>query len=318
MKFPKTFLLILLVLGLMASTDLSAAPAGGLKTFVIKAETSFWTLKGMDMVWVENLGLAQEVQASKATAKGKYQGVEYTLAKVKLDSGKDGYVIDGFLARNALIGAVTSDLGSLYKDARDAAVTEIILPVATVVALWPVPGKPDFYQIAAYDETRKIVHKDRFISAADVSVKEKDVNVALLLKAMTAMKKWEQKQKILSTIDAKYQGNAFAALVEAARQGVASGDTGIAAVPASGSPAGGPGPSTQKSVQYWSATAPLNIRREPNTQSEVVAVLEKGDFCSTSEYTAETFTVGDKTSRWYKTVQPAVGWAFGAFLEPTP
>jgi hypothetical protein len=323
MKFPKTIILIAFLL-ILAPVLLSAAPKAGNNTqsFILMEGADFWTLKGDRMEWVEKLSLAQTVEASSSTTKGKYKSSkdnvdrEYNLVKVELDSGKNGYVIEYYVARDAIMGVVTQDLATLYSDARDAAVLQTILPVSNIVALWPVNGKPDFYKVAGWEEVKGFSIKDRFVSSSDVSVQETDINVALLLKAMAGMKKPEQKKKILSTIDTKYPNSAFTGLVESARQNIdaqpapAAASSGSTTSSSSSSSA-----STQKAVQYWVANAPLNIRKEPNTGAEVVIVLNKGDYCSTSEYTNDSFTVGDKTGRWYKTTQPVIGWAFGAFLE---
>jgi hypothetical protein len=324
MKFPKTIVLIASLLVIASTTGLTAAPKGGddAKSFILMEGADFWTLKGDRMEWVEKLSLAQTVEASSSTAKGKYKSSkdtvdrEYNLVKVELDSGKSGYVIEYFVARDAIMGVVTQDLATLYSDARDAAVLQTILPVSNIVALWPVSGKPDFYKVAGWEEVKGFSFKDRFVSTSDVSVQETDINVALLLKAMAGMKKPEQKKKILNTIDTKYPNSAFTGLVESARQNIDAQPAAAAASTSSTSTSSSSSSvSTQKAVQYWVANAPLNIRKEPNTGAEVVMVLNKGDYCSTSEYTNDSFTVGDKTGRWYKTTQPVIGWAFGAFLE---
>lgn len=310
-----------IVLALALASPLSAAPASKTQSFILKEGADFWTMKGDKMEWVETLGLGQTLDASASPAKGKYKGKdgierEYNLVKVELDSGKAGYVIEYYVARDAIMGVVTTDLATLYNDARDTAVSQTIIPPANIVALWPVSGKPDFYKAAGWEEQKGYAFKDKYLAASDVSVDERDINVALLLKAMAGMKKIEQKKKILSTIDSKYPNSAFEAQVEKARDDMNA----PAPAPASSSTSAAPSTTmaTLKAVQYWVASAALNIRKEPNTGAEVVMVLDKGDTCATSEYSNEVFTVGDKSGRWYRTSQPVQGWVFGAFLEPAP
>lgn len=308
-KLGKTIIFIAIA-AILAPAALAAAPKGSSNTqsFILREGADFWTLKGDKMEWVEKLSLGQTIDTNGATAKGKYKDQEYSLVKVELDTGKSGYVIDFYVAKDAIMGVVTSDLATLYSDARDAAVLQTILPVGNIVALWPVSGKPDFYKIAGWEEVKNYSFKDKFVGASDVSIEDRDINVALLLKAMAGMKKPEQKKKILNTIDAKYANSAFAAQVEKARQAIDNPQPEAAA----------PAPSalqTTKAVQYWVATDALNIRKDPSTSAEVVAVLAKGDSCTTSEYSNDAVAVGDKSGRWYKTAKPAVGWVFGAFLQ---
>jgi hypothetical protein len=300
--------MLVAIAALLVPASLAAAPkaSGNTQSFILKEGAGFWTLKGDKMEWAEYLSLGQTIDTNGATAKGKYKDQEYDLIKVVLDSGKSGYVIDFFVAKDAIMGVVTSDLATLYSEARDAAVLQTILPVTNIVALWPVSGKPDFYKIAGWEEVKGFSFKDKFIGSSDVSVQDQDINVALLLKAMAGMKKPEQKKKILNTIDTKYSNSAFAAQVEKARQALENPSPAADAASAI---------QTTKAAQYWVASAALNIRKDPSTSADVVAVLNKGDSCSTSEYSNDIVTVGEKSGRWYKTIKPAAGWVFGAFLE---
>jgi hypothetical protein len=308
-KIIRTILWVAIA-ALLAPVSLAAAPkaVSNAKSFILKEGADLWSLKGDKMEWVEKLSLGQSVVIGGAS-KGKYKDQEYSLAKVELDSGKSGYVIETYVAKDATMGVVTSDLATLYSEARDAAVLQTILPVGNVVALWPVNGNADFYKIAGWEDVKNFAFKDRFIGAADVSVQDRDINAALLLKAMAGMKRPEQRKKILNTIDNKYANSAFAAQVEKARQAIDSPQP--AADPASS------GAQTTRADESWVAIDTLNIRKEPSVTADIIAVLGKGDACSTSEYANDVVTVGGKSGRWYKTVQPTAGWVFGAFLKAT-
>lgn len=65
------------------------------------------------------------------------------------------------------------------------------------------------------------------------------------------------------------------------------------------------------------STVNLNIRREPNLSSEVIALIGQGDTVFTLEATKELMTIGNLTDRWFKIIYDnIVGWVFGAYLRP--
>lgn len=286
------------------------------KAFVIRATADLYTLKDGAMTWVEALSQGDVMDLSKGTDKGKFKGTEYVLAKVKLESGKEGYVIDSLVAREAIMGAVTSDLATLYSQPRDASILSSILPVGNLVALWPVDGKPDFYMVSAFDSATGTFYKEKYILAADVTANQADVNVILLLKAAAKMPKKEQKQKILKTIETKYPATAFASLVDAFRNEIAGNDAAAPAAPTTAPQAAATAAvATVGTFGTYSATKPLNVRAKPSVDGAVVLVMKEGDKCVVSERTVEKYAVNDQSDYWYKISSPVEGWVFGAFIK---
>jgi hypothetical protein len=297
------FLCLILVLPLSAQTALKG------KAVVIRKTADFWTLKdGKAMVWVESLSLGQELELLKGAYKGSYKEkngkeTEYSLVKIKNDSGKEGYVIESLVAKEPILGVVSSDNATLYSQPRDTAISPTVLPVGNIVALWPVTGKNDFYQVTAYLGHDGALQKEKYILATDVSVRTQDVNVRLLINAAASMPKKEQKKKVLETIRAKYADTILAALVDDLRAEVegdpAAAESAQATVAVSGS---------------YRAVKPINVRDKPSTKGAVVKVLEVDALMDVVSRTADTETIGSDTDYWYEISSPARGWVFGAFI----
>jgi hypothetical protein len=300
----RTIAAAIATLCLLLALPVSAQTALKGKAVVIRKTADFWTLKdGKTMVWVEALSLGQELDLLKGSAKGVYKGNEYSLIKVKNDAGNEGYVIEALVAKEPILGVVSSDNATLYSQPRDTAISPTVLPVGNIVALWPVTGKADFYQVTAYLGHDGAIQREKYILSADVSVRSQDVNVRLLLNAAASMPKKEQKKKVLETIRAKYSDTILADLVDGLRVEVEGG----AAAPEAARDA------VEVSGAYR-ALKPINVRDRPSTKGAVVKVLEADEVMDVVARTAETETIGSDTDYWYQISSPARGWVFGAFI----
>jgi len=301
----KTIVVAIVFLCLLLALPVSAQAALKGKAVVIRKTADFWTLKdGKTMVWVESLSLGQELDLLKGAAKGVYKGNEYSLIKVKNDAGNEGYVIEALVAKEPILGVVSSDNATLYSQPRDTAISPTVLPVGNFVALWPVSGKSDFFQVTAYLGHDGAIQKDKYVLSADVSVRSQDVNVRLLLNAAASMPKKEQKKKVLETIRAKYSDTILAALVDELRVEVggdaAAPEAAQATIAVSGS---------------YRALKPINVRDRASTKGAIVKVLEADEVMDVVARTTDTETIGSDTDFWYEISSPARGWVFGAFIE---
>jgi formylglycine-generating enzyme len=295
-RTPIAFLILSTLL--LSFPVFAQAPLKG-KAVVIYPSADLWSLKtDKSMVWLESLSAGQELKILSSSEKGSLKGEAQSLMKVRLDSGKEGYVIESFVAKEPLLGAVTSSMANLYSQARDTAVLPAILPLGSFVALWPVEGKPDFYQVSAYVKSAGALYANKFILAADLSTRVSDVNAALLLAAAEGADQAAQKQKALETIDKKYADTALSALVENLRRAIVPLDQ----IPMVGV------------LASFAAKAPLNIRERPSTGAKVVMMLKAKDAVTADARLADKAIVGSDTDYWYRTVSPVQGWVFGAFL----
>lgn len=269
-------------------------------SFIIRGGVGFYTQSGDAMKWKDSLGIGQPVQVSGGVVKSKVEkdNSEYSFLPVSLESGSNGYVIEQYVAVEATLGAVTSDLATLYKQAKETAVLATVVPVMNIVATFPVEGKPDFYRIVGYDAASGERYADRFMAASDVSVRGDDVNAALLMSAIKTVAKKEQKRKLLSTIQNKYPASAFSGKVQELQIALEPEKMGTS--PLSGD---------------YVATADGTIRDIPSVFGASVKKLAKGDSVSVVEATTEKFTIGEDTAPWIRVSKPAEGWVFGSVVS---
>ncbi len=268
--------------------------------FVLKAGAGLWTLAGAEMTWKDSLSLAQSLESSEKTVKGSYKGVEYELNKVKLESGLEGYVINEQLALGAQLAVVTSNLATLYKEPKDTAVLGTVLPVMNIVAVWPAGSSGEYYKILAYDQQSGARYADRYLSSADISLSDDDVNAALLLIAVKELKNSAQKKKLLSTITSKYPSSAFGSTVQEILIALDPSQMG-----------------TYPIGEEYRAKGAGTIREVPSVYGSEVKKLAKGDACYAEEATSEQFTINGSTASWIRVSKPAAGWVFGDNLEPS-
>lgn len=269
-------------------------------SFVIRGGVGLYAKSGDVMKWKDSLGIGQPLTVSGGAVKSKVEKdtYEYSFLPVTLESGADGYVIEQYVAVDATLGAVTSDLATLYKQAKETAVLATIVPVMNIVATFPVEGKPDFYRILGYDAASGDRYADRFMAASDVSIRGDDVNAALLMSAIKSVSKKEQKRKLLSTIQNKYPASAFSGKVQELQIALEPSKMGTS--PLSGE---------------YVAGQDGTIRDIPSVFGASVKKLAKGDPVTVVEATSEKFTIGEDTAPWIRVSKPAEGWVFGSVVS---
>jgi hypothetical protein len=269
------------------------------KAYIIKDGASLWSLKGSAMAWEASLQLGQELSSvSKSTTKGSYKGTNYDLVKIKTDTGTEGYVIDSLVARDVRgLLTVTGPIATLYGQPNDRGLTETIVSRMAVLAYSNVPGKNDYFKVVGYDPVSGASVSDKYLLISDVSVLDRDINVALMLAALKDYKKDALKIKTIQVINQKYPGSAFASTIGEIKSALE--------------------PDSLPAEDYTTtliATDTVNVRDIPSTFGSVVVALKKGDKVTAVKRTTATFTVGEDTGRWVKISAPKEGWVFNAWF----
>jgi hypothetical protein len=292
---PKT-----IVDGIIEGVEGIAVPvAGGKAAYVIRTGAAFWSLADGKLKWEESLQLGTELSVTGPAVKASSEGKEYSVLPVKLDTGKDGYVIDSQIGEGDSLAVVTTDLAILYKQPKDAAMSSIILPKMNVIVVTNDPANPEFLKFAGYHSETYARYDQYYVLASDVSVVPDDVNTALLLDAARSMKKKEQRQKLVGTIASKYPTSVFTSVVQEYR---------IALDPAS--------MGTEPVGSAYTIKSVGIVRDIPSVFGAEVKRLKAGDEADVAEWTTESFTIGEDSARWFKISSPVEGWIFGAALEP--
>jgi hypothetical protein len=270
------------------------------KSYILKEGASLWSLKGSAMTWEASLPLGQElVSAAKSTTKGSYKGTTYDLVKVKTDTGTEGFVIDSLVARDVRgLLTVTGPIATLYSQPSDRGITETIIPRMAVLAFANVPGKADYFRICGYNPSSGENITDKYLLISDVSVLERDINVAMMLAALKDYKKNALKVKTIQVINQKYPGSAFAPIIGEIKTAL--------------------DPDTMPAEDYaatLTANATVNVRDIPSAFGSVVVALKKGEKVTATRRTTASFTIDEETGRWVKISGPKEGWVFNAWFD---
>jgi hypothetical protein len=266
-------------------------------SFIIRTGAGLYEKGDDGLKWKDSLGIGQSVQVTGGSSKAKIEKNEYEVLPVTLESGSEGYVIAQYVAADATLGAVVSDLATLYKRPKDTAVLATIVPIMTIVATYPAEGGSDFYKIVGYDSATGERYADRYLAASDVSVQGSDVNAALLMFAIKGVSKKEQKRKLINTILTKYPASAFSGKVQELQ--IALEPEKMGTVPMAGE---------------YVATESGTIRDIPSVFGASVKKLAKDDAVTAVEATTEKFTIGEESAPWVRVSAPAAGWVFGQIL----
>ncbi len=275
------------------------AAVSGTAAYVIRPESSFWTIEGDELKWAESLQLGTEVMVTGPSRKANYDKNEYSVLPVKLDSGKDGFVIEQHLGTGESLGVVVTDLATLYKQPKDTAVMSTILPKMNVVVVTKDEANPDYYKFEGINSESYERFTTRYLLASDVSVSSEDVNTALLLNAARGMKGKEQRQKLASTITSKYPSSSFTSTVQEYLVALNPDQIGTESVGAS----------------YAVKSAGI-VRDIPSAFGYELKRLKKGEEVQVAERTAETYVIGDESANWCKISAPVEGWIWGGAIEP--
>jgi hypothetical protein len=286
--------------GLVEGVQGIAGPvAGGKAAYVIRTGAAFWSLADGKLKWEESLQLGTEISVTGPAVKASSEGKEYSVLPVKLDTGKDGYIIDSQIGEGDSLAVVTSDLATLYKQPKDTAIMSVILPKMNVVVVTNDSANPEFLKFAGIHSESYARYDQYYVLASDVSTAVDDVNTALLLDAARSMKKKEQRQKLVGTITSKYPASVFTGVVQEYQIALDPASMGTEAVGSA----------------YTSKGAGI-VRDIPSVFGAEVKRLKAGDAADVAEWTTESFTIGEDTARWFRISSPVEGWIFGAALEP--
>lgn len=292
--------LLLGALALLLTLPLTASPlvAGPNEGFVLLNGTSLFKEKSMGVLeWVEALTLGDKVTLLGGITKAKYNGNEREYYKVKLASGKEGFVRSNLLGVEGTLGVVKADSSFLYSEPRDVKITEKSLVRAQVVVVLKSGATDQFIPVVGYDEAKDVPFSSVFVTKEDVSINDVDLNTVILLTVAKAQKNPTLKKNLLTVASTKYSTSIFQDLVAVALNG------------------GVPVPRAVKPFEgtFVVSDSNVNVRDLPNEKgSKVVAGLTKGQTLEVYEVTTDSYTVDGITAPWYHIKDG--GWVFGTYL----
>lgn len=293
----------LTLVGLIILTgSLQAAPltAGANEAFVLLNNTSVFKEKSMGVLeWSESLVLGDKVTITSGVLKLKYDGREREYFKVKLASGKEGFVRTILLGSNGTLGVVKTEGALVYTEPRDVKISARTLTRGQVVVVSRESVADPFIRVLGYDAAKDTPFDDTFVDKSDVSINDVDANAIILLTVAKTQKVEAVKKNLLTLASNKYSTSIFQDLVRAQLDLL------------------NPAPRATKAFSgaFVLNDDKVNVRDLPNEKgSKVVATLEKGRSVTVVEVTAESYTVDGVSAPWYKLAEPS-GWVFGSFLS---
>lgn len=289
----KSFLLIFGVVAL--ALPLYAAPmtAGQNEAFVLLNNASIFREKSMgNLEFAETATLGDKVVVQGGIVKAKFDGKERDYYKVKLPSGKEGFIRANVLGIGGTLGVVKADGVLTYSEPRDVKVTDRSLSRAQVAVVLKDGSTDQFIHVVGYEDAKDLPF-DLYVASSDVSINDVDLSAVILLTVAKSQKNPAVKKNLLTAAVNKYSTSQFMDLVQAQL-----------------------GPRATKPLAGTFAVNDdnVNVRDLPNEAgSKVVGTLGNGQIVTVVEVTADSYTVGGKTAPWYRVQAPA-GWVFGTFL----
>jgi len=290
---------------LSMALPLVAAPlvAGQSEGFVLLNGTSMYKEKSMGVLeWSESLTLGDKVTLTSGVVKAKFGGNERDYYKVKLSSGKEGFIRTMLLGVGGTLGVVKADASFVYSEPRDVKITDKALVRAQIVVVLKDGATDQFIPVVGYEEGKDLPISNAFVAREDVSINDIDANAVILLTVAKAQKSPTLKKNLLTVASTKFSTSLFIDLVRAQLDLAAPQTRAVKAAVGS----------------FVVNDANVNVRDLPNEKgSKVTGTLTKGQTVDVLEITSDSYTVDGVTAPWYHLKDPN-GWVFGTFLTAAP
>jgi uncharacterized protein YgiM (DUF1202 family) len=260
--------------------------------------------------WAAAMSLGERVsagEARKATFVSNQRETVYDYIKIRRDNGSEGYAYAPQIAVGGRLAVVTDDKGAnLYRSPKAVDVSNLILSRKTVVVYYPETETDGYVQVRGYDpERRDYIRQDNnHIRFSTLSVRNYDIQASILLQTALSLPDNDanrvRRTALLEAALDQYPDSVFHAEIFQILHPEAA-----AALQAEVS-----SPSSKRVNDNN-----VNVREQPNTGGRVIGFLHSGDVVTIIETSAQTETINDQTSHWYKISSPLEGWVFGAFLQ---
>jgi hypothetical protein len=205
-------------LALFLTLPLVGAPltAGPNEAFVLLNNASVFKDKGMgNLDWQETLTVGDKVTLLGGVTKAKYNGAEREYYKVKLASGKEGFVRSNLLGVGGTLGVVKTESTFVYSEPRDVKITDKTISRAQLVVVLKDGATDTFIAVSGYDEAKDVPFTGVFVNKSDVSINDVDVNAVVLLTVAKAQKNATIKKNLLTVAATKYSTSLFIDLINA-------------------------------------------------------------------------------------------------------
>lgn len=233
-----------------------------------------------------------------------------TLVKIRNSVGEESHTLEQYVVPGAELGVVVDPNTVLYTRPNLTSPTDDIIPRGSMVAIHPESPGAEFLYITTYDHEAVAGYFDLYVKSEDISTSETDVQAGLLLFVAQQTNAQVARQELLE--NAEGLGNS--AFVDDVRRELAilRGEDPADALSAD---------LADLALEPFDFNGVINandttVYRYPDARPEyATTTLDQGALVAVEERTVSAFTVGGKTSSWFRIANPS-GWVFGAAIDP--
>jgi hypothetical protein len=235
---------------------------------------------------------------------------ETTFRKIEDEEGELLWANDRYIVPEAQLGVVVAEEAFLYSEPKLDALTERIVAPTTIVAIHEGESENGFFKVTGWDEVNGFPFSGMYMEKAVISDTEADYRSAIFLFKASKMSNPKVKQKLLENA-LTFDSQVFEERIREALEAAATPGEDPAAEQNTGS---------RRQTEAFSAEAVtndenINVREFPNEQYDnIVGQIGRGEALTITRRTAEEYTIGGNTARWYKISDPE-GWIFGQFVD---
>jgi hypothetical protein len=282
---------------------------GGGTGYILRQNASLMTLEADTAAetdkakWAASMTLGERV-STMGERRATYDGRAYDFVEIRRDDGKEGLAFATQIAVGATLAVVVDDKANLFTSAKTSAVTGLLIPQKTIVAILPGTESDGYVEIKAFDPVNG-VNRQNFIRLNTLSRKNSDIQSSILLQIAQPLKNEGsdkiRKDALLKAAMVDYPDSVFNAEI------VALVNPNTASTIQTESP--------RKGFMFANADN-VEVRDLPDiVAGRVVGRLNDATEVTVSEQTANASTINGKSDRWYHIIDPFEGWVFGANLD---
>jgi hypothetical protein len=267
---------------------------------VFEADTGQETDK---VKWAASMTLGERV-STIGERRATYDGRAYDFVEIRRDDGKEGLAFATQIAVGATLAVVVDDKANLFTSAKTSAVTGLLIPQKTIVAILPGTESDGYVEIKAFDSVNG-VNRQNFIRLNTLSRKNSDIQSSILLQIAQPLKNEGsdliRKEALLKAAMEDYPDSVFSAEIVA----LVNPNTSVSIKTES----------TSRGYMYVNVDN-AEVRDLPDlVAGKLVGRLNIEEQVTVSVRTANASTVNGKSDRWYLITEPFEGWVFGANLD---
>lgn len=272
--------------------------------------TGLYDIKDGKATWKASTFLGEKFTLTGEKTEADVNGYKYDLTQVTRITGDTLWVIDMTFAANGELAVVTSDEPIFLATAPQAATyTKVGIDRLQLIVVFPETEKSNFVKTSLYIPNKEDPAKvgtyfgyddrsTRYIRNNVYSIREDDVQSAILYHTAMASDNEEQKKALLQSALSDYPNSVFERDIRSALNPE------------------GPGLETEAVTIEMQVSDDWNapVFAKPSFDAVRVGAVQAGELITLVERSIKTVTADTETDYWYRIEEPLEGWIFGGRL----